>query len=959
MRKNDMKICERGFRRKIVVVCISVIHTIIFNHKIFSQSWKNVNLQGMGFVTGLRIHPTSGDIYVRTDAAGVFRWDGTKWNGLMDKLSLFNVTATFFSVESFAIDENTSGSSQVIFAAVGDNINDATYPTPRMLRSTDNGNTWTNLTGFPGSTIEMGGNQHWRHAGERLAIDPATTGANRVIYFGTRNDGLWKSTDNGNTWSQVASGTFPSNSGGTGNSGARGGISFVVFDPSTDPSNRTVVSGQTVTKNIYVGVIDGGSPSRGVYRSSDGGSTWSSIGTIAKNPVRAVFNNGRLYIACNDNYTSPWGETGGDGRIYLYDPATNTLTDKTPPTSCPMWVTYSWTGIAVHPTNPNFVVVTPHNVTTQKIFYTTNFLSGSPTWRVWADSSDLNSPCGTGTGYSVCATQAGCNTVDNPDWNNMQHYYSWGADAQFNPQNPNQVYFTNGHAVYRINNVTTQNTTTSSEGIMLGLEESCSQQLIAPPGATRNLVIASQDLLGIRVGSNPDAIPPTKINPPGATGTYNGWQGNGRSIAYCYNNPSHIVIVGAKAGGIWNTRVALKSTDGGATWSNLNTFDNQGSGCTKVATCGNIAMSSTNPNLILWAPHFDNYPSCSGYSSIKTHPHRSTDGGATWSQMNDISFTNGNQALSDEFSSGQVLESDKVNGNKFYYYVKRNGDSNFPPASGATWQDQFWITTNGGASWSLQCTDCFGEVTNATFVKAMPGCEGYVWVGHHDRFKYGGANERRLYRSTNDGATFVNVLATGDEVYNFAFGAPFSGTPSVANPPVLYIYGKIGGTEGIYYCENPLATAGSLTFTSLTTTSSPPLGIIHFMEADKHTPKRVYVATSCRGTWYLDFAPLSLDESESRWTRFNDDLNKSNNVSIYPSVVHDVLNVNVNISTDTNNVTRVLIYDVVGNLVYSKEVNHTNTRLIEISEVSKLSPGLYIVKVHYDKQTYAQKIIKE
>lgn len=932
-------------KTKTLLACV----VLITLNTLKSQTWQNINLQGMGFVTGLIAHPTSGFMYARTDAAGVFRWDGTKWTGLMDKLSFFNSTSSFFNVESFAIDVNTSGANQVIFAALGDNIHDSTYPTPIMVKSVDNGETWTILSGFPGSTIEMGGNQEWRHAGERLAVDPATTGSNRVIYFGTRNDGLWKSTNDGATWVQVSPSFFPSNSGGYGNSGDRGGISFVVFDPSTAPSNRIVIGGQTVTRNIYVGVISGGTPAGGVYRSSDGGQTWTSIGTIDKNPVRAVFNNGRLYITCNDNYMGSWSDqTGGSGRIYLYDPASNTLTNKTPPTSCPMWVEYSWTGIAVHPTNPNFVVVTPHQVTTQKIFYTTNFLSTNPTWRVWTDGSDPSDVCNTGSGYSACASQAGCNTITMPGWNNMSYYWSWGADAIFDPTNPNRVYFTNGHAVFRINNVNAQHTNTSCLGVMLGLEESCSQQLVAPPGSTSNLVIASQDLLGVRVGSTPLVVPSTKINPPGSTGPYQGWQGNGRSIAYCYNSPQHMVLVGAKAGGIWNTKVALRSSDGGQTWTNLNTFDNQSTTCTKVATCGNIAMSSTNPNIILWAPHFDNYPQCSGWSSVKTHPHRTTDGGATWTQMNAISFPNGNQALSDEFSSGQVLESDKVNGNKFFYYVKRNGDSNFPPSTGATWEDQVWMTADAGATWTLQCNNCVGEVNNATFVKCMPGIEGHVWIGHHDRFNTGGAAGKRLYRSTNNATSFVNVLAPGDEVYNFAFGAPFSGSPSSSNPPVLYVYGKIGGVEGIYYCTNPLAPAGSLVFTSLTQSSRPPLGIIHYMEGDMAVPKRVYVATSCRGSWYVDFtSSLSIDDLELSPDR----------IIAYPTLVKDHMLIEIDVAL--NDQVTFEILDAVGNLMSSYRKSFDAGKHKETLQLADYRSGIYFVRVHVLGKTYVARFVKQ
>ena len=52
----------------------------------------------------------------------------------------------------------------------------------------DRGNTWDV---FPVS-FRMGGNEDGRGVGERLAVDPND---NRVLFFGSRHEGLWKSTD--------------------------------------------------------------------------------------------------------------------------------------------------------------------------------------------------------------------------------------------------------------------------------------------------------------------------------------------------------------------------------------------------------------------------------------------------------------------------------------------------------------------------------------------------------------------------------------------------------------------------------------------------------------------------------------------------------------------------------------------------------------------------------------------
>ena len=57
-----------------------------------------------------------------------------------------------------------------------------------ILRSRDRGKTWDI---FP-VNFRMGGNEDGRGVGERLAVDPND---NRILYFGSRHDGLMRSTD--------------------------------------------------------------------------------------------------------------------------------------------------------------------------------------------------------------------------------------------------------------------------------------------------------------------------------------------------------------------------------------------------------------------------------------------------------------------------------------------------------------------------------------------------------------------------------------------------------------------------------------------------------------------------------------------------------------------------------------------------------------------------------------------
>jgi hypothetical protein len=65
-----------------------------------------------------------------------------------------------------------------------------------MLRSDDRGGTFTQFE-IP---IKMGGNEDGRSNGEKLAVDPHQP---KILFFGSRRNGLWKSRDEAASWKKV------------------------------------------------------------------------------------------------------------------------------------------------------------------------------------------------------------------------------------------------------------------------------------------------------------------------------------------------------------------------------------------------------------------------------------------------------------------------------------------------------------------------------------------------------------------------------------------------------------------------------------------------------------------------------------------------------------------------------------------------------------------------------------
>ena len=182
---------------------------VISAHTQTSQSfqWNNVNIQGMGYVTGMAISgakPLRGNapvkpygIYVRTDVGGAYRFDrkNKKWLPLMDMFDS-NFSGGGIGVESIAVDPQKS---QNIYAAVnykGSIITEGNTKkykySGEVIVSQDRGNTWK-PTGLGKKDVFMEPNQKYRSdTGERLAVDPNNSD---IVYFASRRDGLWKKID--------------------------------------------------------------------------------------------------------------------------------------------------------------------------------------------------------------------------------------------------------------------------------------------------------------------------------------------------------------------------------------------------------------------------------------------------------------------------------------------------------------------------------------------------------------------------------------------------------------------------------------------------------------------------------------------------------------------------------------------------------------------------------------------
>ena len=139
-------------------------------------------------------------------------------------------------VQSLAIDPNNNN---ILYAGL---LNDE-YSRGGVFKSTNGGITWT-ATALSNSNVLT------------LAIDPNNS---QIIYSGGGVDhcDLFKSTDGGSTWTALSSGL---NIASTQRNGVVNSLAF-------DPSNSLT---------IYAGLSDSNINCGGVYKSTDGGYTWSA-----------------------------------------------------------------------------------------------------------------------------------------------------------------------------------------------------------------------------------------------------------------------------------------------------------------------------------------------------------------------------------------------------------------------------------------------------------------------------------------------------------------------------------------------------------------------------------------------------------------------------------------------------------------------------------------------------------
>jgi len=730
-----------------IPLCPVVLWLCLFGSQISAQSppilvpykWEPVRIVAGGYIPGLIAHPTqSGLIYARTDIGSVYRWNPTtqQWIPLTD----FHAPGDYNlqGPESIALDPTDPNR---LYIASGMGNTGGPYA---MLVSTDQGFTFNT---YP-VNFYMGSNNDGRDVGERLAVNPSNPSE---LFMGTRTQGLWKSENYAQTWTQVTSYPISRSSDGYG-------VQWVLFDPA---NSGTIYAGAYTTSSIY--------------KSTDDGATWKALpgqplswpysvsnGTRAPSPMRAVLNpDGNLYVTYGDGLGL--SSAMNYGLVEKFNPSSGTWTNVTPPLDTSNGETSQYGGfcgisqdphrqgtVAVatmdrwyHPSDTVYITHDGGNTWINLGSITSNAGVDGPPAHYFYFSPSVFTPISPWLTFGDTQEPASPMPAARFGW--------WMSALLIDPVNPNHLMFATGASVFATDNVSAADSGQAPTWYVQasGIEETAVTALISPTQGA-HLLSGVGDIGGFR--HDDFAVSPAAgmyTNPVMTTTDSMDWAGQNPLFVARVGEPSNASTSPCNYGGY--------STDGGTTWT---PFSGCAAGGTNSNNVGTIAVDASGTMMMWTTPSGSNAPQFS------------TDNGGGWSVTTGLPQLltavadkvtptlfyafDGVNFYSTTTSGGKVFT--KVNSTKFL----AGTPPHVPVASFARAGD-LWLplggyglyhSTDAGVTWK-QVT----SVLQANLV-AIGRANPRTRTGVQSIFVYGAISPSTtlaVYRSDNNGSTWVQV----------------------------------------------------------------------------------------------------------------------------------------------------------------------------------------------------------
>jgi len=300
----------------------------------FDQPWESLGPTNIsGRITDIEM-PVSSDsrVYAGSASGGVFLSEdtGQSWRPIFDDQAAL-------SIGDMAISQNNDN---LIYVGTGESNaggGSLAYDGNGIYRSLDAGETWVHIGLEDAGSIG------------RVAIDPANddvvyVGAMGALFENDEHGGIYKTTNGGDTWDQIL---FLSDSTGC-------------IDLVTHPDNSNVVYAAMWERIRRPHNRQYGGETSGIYRSSDGGNTWTEL--INGLPT-AREDKGRIGIAISASspnilYAVYADAVGSLTAVYLTQDGGDSWEQKSIDGILPNSFWWWFGRIYIHPTNPNDLYVT-------------------------------------------------------------------------------------------------------------------------------------------------------------------------------------------------------------------------------------------------------------------------------------------------------------------------------------------------------------------------------------------------------------------------------------------------------------------------------------------------------------------------------------------------------------------------------------------------------------------------
>ena len=660
-----------------------------------STNWQTLKVGAGGFADGVDIDP-DGTMVVRTDTNGAYIWNGTSWQQLVSASSM---PASFLASNPVSSGQ---GVYEIQMAPSNSSIMYMMFD-GYVFSSTNQGANWTQ-TSF--AQVTASPNDNFRMFGQKMAVDPNNP---NIVYVGTPQNGLWVTTNGGQTWSKVSAVPVSGTSGGE-----YPGITGILFDPALGG----VVNG--VTQTIFAS-----SYGNGVYESVNGGASWAHLSGGPSDVTHAVVSSTGAYYA-----------TDGDN---LWRYANGAWTELLSQSSAGI------EAIAINPNNPNEIV------TISSADYLNVSYNGGATWSGLDEGNDL-------TSTDIPWLQA----ANKGSGSNSGYAYLYAGGIAFSETTPNELIVSAGTGVWNVTIPTSSLTTTTNlvwSDMSVGIENLVANEILVAPGD--DPVLASWDRPFFYI-SNLSAYPST-YGPVNSDNMVSGW-----SLDYASSTPSFLVGIAD----YWNNEESGYSTNGGQTWTSFAT-DIPGAstsfigGTIAASTPENIIWAPsggeqpyytlnggktwtaiTLPGVTSWG-NFD----WAYYLNTRTVTADRVLANTFYLYDNGVfETTNGGQSWTEVYSSelspqpynSEIMSVPGEAGNLFFTGGIQGNGAN-PPSSA-----QFYMSTNQGATWTA-IANVLG-VTTFGFGAAAPG-QSYpsIYIVGYVNSVFG------VWQSTNKGQSWTQI----------------------------------------------------------------------------------------------------------------------------------------------------------------------------------------------------------